>query len=88
MNSAAKLAEVSASPRNRDLDLSPILFFEPKLVRSPLIQPNGQLRLYGYFETAPEQDKFEMGSRWTDYLDSAAAIASLMRRRRFRNSIS
>lgn len=60
MNSAAKLAEAFASLRNRDLDLSPILFFEPKLVRPPFIQPNGQLRLSGYFETAPDQVKFDL----------------------------
>jgi hypothetical protein len=60
VNSATKLAEAFAALRNRNLDISPILFFEPKLVRPPLIQPNGHLRLSGYFETAPEQVKFDL----------------------------
>lgn len=59
-NSQAKLAEIFSALRRRNLDLSPILFFEPKLVRPPAVQPNGLLRLSGYFETAPEQVRFDM----------------------------
>jgi hypothetical protein len=59
-NSAAQLAEAFANMRKRNIDLAPILFFEPKLVRPPAIQPNGKLRLSGYFETRPEQVSFDL----------------------------
>lgn len=59
-NSAAQLAEAFANLRNRNIDLAPVLFFEPKLVRPPAIQPNGKLRLSGYFETRPEQVSFDL----------------------------
>jgi hypothetical protein len=59
-NNAARLAEIFAKLRKRDLNLSPILFFQPKL-RSPAnLTDNGLLRLTGYFETKPEQISFDM----------------------------
>jgi hypothetical protein len=59
-NNAARLAEIFAVLRKRDLDLSPILFFQPKL-RSPAALTNtGLLRLTGFFETKPEQISFDM----------------------------
>jgi len=59
-NNPARLAEIFAQVRGRNLDLSPILFFEPKLVRPPAIQANGHLRLSGYFETLPERVSFDL----------------------------
>lgn len=59
-NNPARLAEIFSEIRGRNLDLSAILFFEPKLVRQPVIQPNGHLRLSGYFETRPEQVSFDL----------------------------
>jgi hypothetical protein len=59
-NTAARLSEIFTKLRKRDLDLSPILFFQPKLRRAPTINDDGLLRLTGYFETKPEQISFDM----------------------------
>ncbi|MGH1417530.1 MAG: hypothetical protein ACRBCJ_01590 [Hyphomicrobiaceae bacterium] len=59
-NSQAKLAVIFAKIRARQLDLSPILFFDPKLIRKPQIQPNGLLRLSGFFDTRPERVVFDL----------------------------
>ncbi len=59
-NDAARLAEIFAKLRKRDLDLSPILFFQPKLQGPARFTDNGLLRLTGYFETKPEQISFDM----------------------------
>ncbi|NJM35931.1 MAG: hypothetical protein HC850_15970 [Rhodomicrobium sp.] len=59
-NSSAKLMLIFANLRQRRLDLAPILFFTPKLVRQPMIDPNGILRLVGYFPTSPERVNFDL----------------------------
>lgn len=59
-NNPARLAEIFASLRARKLDLSPIMFFNPKLVSQPAIQDNQILRLTGFFPTAPEQVNFDL----------------------------
>lgn len=59
-NTAAKLSEAFAALRASGFDLSPILFFEPKLVKKPEIQPNGLLRLSGFFQTQPQQVNFDL----------------------------
>jgi hypothetical protein len=68
-NNSAKLAQIFAALRQRNLDLSPILFFTPKLVQQPVIGPNGILRLAGFFPTAPERVNFDIymqmvGTEW------------------------
>lgn len=68
-NSAARLTEAFADLRQRKLDFSPILFFNPKLAREPSIDEAGRLRLRGFIETRPEQINFDMlfemvGSDW------------------------
>jgi hypothetical protein len=55
--------------RRRNIDLSPIVLFQPKLVSEPAIDERGLLRLVGYFDTRPEQVQFELlfarlGSQW------------------------
>lgn len=60
-NSDARLGEIFAALRGRNLDLSPVLFFDPKLLREPTVQPSGLLRLTGYIPTAPERILFDMG---------------------------
>lgn len=60
-NSDARLGEIFAALRGRNLDLSPVLFFDPKLLREPTLQPSGLLRLTGYIPTAPERILFDMG---------------------------
>ncbi len=60
LNTDARLAEIFASLRNRKLDLSPLVFFDPKLIREPAVQA-GLLRLTGYIPTDPERILFDMG---------------------------
>jgi hypothetical protein len=60
LNNDARLGEIFAALRNRKLDLSPLLFFDPKLIREPAVQ-NGLLRLTGYIPTDPERILFDMG---------------------------
>jgi hypothetical protein len=59
-NDASRLAEIFADLRKRKLDLSPILFFMPKLIQQPQINERGLIRLAGYFETAPERINFDI----------------------------
>jgi len=59
-NSAARLGEIFGNLRKRELDLSPILFFQPKLNRPAGITDNGLLRMTGFFETKPERISFDM----------------------------
>lgn len=59
-NSAARLTEAFSDLRRRKLDFSPILFFDPKLVRQPSLDEAGRLRLRGFIETRPEQINFDM----------------------------
>ena len=61
MNTDARLAEIFAGLRGRKLDLSPLLFFDPKLVREPAIQAGGLLRLTGFIPTDPQRILFDMG---------------------------
>jgi len=69
VNSAAQLSDIFRELRQRRLDFSPILFFNPKLVRQPAIDESGRLRLTGFLDTRPERINFDMmfelvGSDW------------------------
>lgn len=59
-NSAARLAEVFANLRVRNLDLTPILLFQPKLYRKPEMNAKGMLRIMGFFPTSPERVNFDL----------------------------
>lgn len=59
-NDPSRLAEIFAALRKRQLDLSPIIFFTPKIVQQPQIDQRGLLRLVGYFPTTPEQVNFDI----------------------------
>jgi hypothetical protein len=59
-NSSARLAEVFANLRQRNLDLSPILLFQPKLLHKPEIDAKGMLRVTGFFPTQPERVNFDL----------------------------
>ncbi len=65
-NNSARLAQIFAKLRQRDLDLTPILFFTPKLLQQPQILPNGILRLTGYFPTRPERVNFQLYYQMVD----------------------
>lgn len=71
-HNAVQLGEIFADLRNRKIDLSPVFFVNPKLTQKPAIQPDGLLRLTGFFPTKPEQINFDMlfqfaGGRWLLY---------------------
>jgi hypothetical protein len=63
-NSSGRLTELFAGLRSRNLDLSPILLIRPKLVRKPQIDPNGMLRLSGFFPSQPEHVIFDLMLQW------------------------
>jgi hypothetical protein len=68
-NSPARLTDIFASIRRRNLDLSPILLLDPKLVRPPARMANGLLHVTGFFPSAPEQVNFDLafqpvGGKW------------------------
>lgn len=68
-NDSSRLRQIFAKLRQRKLDLSPILFYTPKLLQQPQIAPDGMLRLVGYFPTAPERVNFDLyfelvGEEW------------------------
>ena len=59
-NNAAKLAEIFVNLRSRGIDLAPVMYFDPKLVREPEIGANGMLRVSGFIPSQPEQVNFDM----------------------------
>jgi hypothetical protein len=63
-NDASRLAEVFQVLRRRQLDLSPVLFFTPKLIQQPTMDQRGLIRLVGFFETAPERVNFDIYYLW------------------------
>ena len=68
-NSSARLAEAFSTLRARKLDISPIMFFNPKFASPPSIQDGQVLRVTGLFPTTPEQVNFDLafqmfGEQW------------------------
>jgi hypothetical protein len=59
-NTAAKLAEIFASQRNDKLDLSGVAVIDPQLTVLPEIEPNGLMRMAGFFPSVPSQVNFEL----------------------------
>jgi hypothetical protein len=59
-NSAERLAKAFSNLRSRNLDLSPVLLFQPKLYRRPVINDKGMLRITGFFPTSPERVNFDL----------------------------
>ncbi len=60
VNTAAKLAEIFASQRNDKLDLSGVAVIDPQLTVLPEIEPNGLMRMAGFFPSVPSQVNFEL----------------------------
>jgi hypothetical protein len=59
-NDSTRLAQIFAHLRSRNLDLTPVLFFTPKLTQEPVINAGGIMRLTGFFPTQPEQVNFDL----------------------------
>ncbi|MGB3021748.1 MAG: hypothetical protein WBB50_06475 [Methyloceanibacter sp.] len=59
-NPPQRLAKIFAKLRARNLDLTPVLLFQPKLYNRPEINAQGMLRITGFFPTAPERVDFDL----------------------------
>ena len=59
-NSAAKLGYIFRTLRKRNLRLGPLVLFDPKLSRPPVIGANHLLALNGFVPTLPERIYFDM----------------------------
>jgi hypothetical protein len=60
VNTAARLAEIFAKQRNDNLDLSGVAVIDPQLNLLPQIEPNGMMRMAGFFPSVPNQVNFEL----------------------------
>jgi hypothetical protein len=60
VNSPERLAQVFANLRSRNLDLSPVILYQPKLYQKPQMNDKGMLRITGFFPTAPERVNFDL----------------------------
>ena len=58
-NSAEQLAAIFEPQRKSKFDLSPILFFTPKLLRPVALTDDGMLRITGFFDTRPQRVAFD-----------------------------
>jgi len=59
-NTAARLADIFAGQRRDKLDLSAVAAIDPQLTTPPQIDPNGMLRLVGFFPAAQQQLNFDL----------------------------
>ena len=59
-NTAARLAEIFATQRRDNLDLSGVAVIDPQLTVLPQIEANGMMRMAGFFPSVPQQVNFEM----------------------------
>ncbi len=59
-NTAARLAEIFASQRRDNIDLSGVAVIDPQLTILPQIEANGMMRMAGFFPSVPQQVNFEM----------------------------
>ena len=59
-NSDARLAEIFASQRKENLDLSGVAVIDPQLTVLPQIEANGMMRMAGFFPSVPTQVNFEL----------------------------
>jgi hypothetical protein len=60
LNSPKQLSVSFADLRVRNINLSSIVLYQPKLVGNPLIDNKGFLRMTGFFETSPLQIHFDL----------------------------
>ncbi len=74
-NNSARLAEVFATLRARKIDISPIMFFNPKFASPPAMQDGQVLRVAGVFPTTPEQVNFDLAFQLSGEQWMLAAIA-------------
>ena len=59
-NTAARLAEIFVAQRRDNIDLSGVAVLDPQLTLLPQVEPNGMLRMAGFFPSVPTQVNFEL----------------------------
>ncbi len=59
-NTAARLGDIFAKQRADKLDLSGVAAIDPQLSILPQIEPNGLMRMAGFFPSVPQQVNFEL----------------------------
>jgi hypothetical protein len=59
-NSPEKLSQAFKQLRSRNLDLTPVLLYQPKLYQRPAMSDKGMIRVTGYFPTSPERVNFDL----------------------------
>jgi hypothetical protein len=59
-NTDARLAEIFASERKDNIDLSGVAVLDPQLTVLPQIEANGMMRMAGFFPSMPTQVNFEL----------------------------
>nr|WP_244563341.1 hypothetical protein [Bradyrhizobium lablabi] len=59
-NTAARLAEIFVAQRRDNIDLSGVAVLDPQLTVLPQIEPNGMLRMAGFFPSVPTQVNFDL----------------------------
>lgn len=64
-NTPARLAGIFAKLRKRNLDLAPIVLFNPQFKTQPIIDKTGMLRMTGKFPTKPLSVQFDLAYQWT-----------------------
>jgi hypothetical protein len=80
-NSDARLAEIFAAERRDKLDLSGVAVLDPQLTVLPEIEPNGMMRMAGFFPSVPTQVTFELlfqavDGQWRPFGISVALASS------------
>lgn len=73
-NNPARLGQLFANLRMRQINLDPVLVIEPKIAE-PFINDRGMLRLKGFFPTKPERVNFELAFQKIDEQWRLFAIA-------------
>ena len=59
-NTAARLAEIFATQRRDNIDLSGVVVLEPQLTLLPQVEANGMLHMAGFFPSVPIQVNFDL----------------------------
>jgi hypothetical protein len=80
-NSAADLAQIFTNLRQRHIDLHAVALQAPQLAAQPYLDPNGMLRLIGFFPTRPLQINFDLAfenvdGQWQLFAISVATPAA------------
>ncbi len=60
-NPPQRLAEIFKSQRERNLNLTPLVLFQPKMKRPAIIDDKGVMRVAGFYDTQPLQVHFNLG---------------------------